>query len=154
MLVAALLALVTAPMALFGILQPAGSLALAIPLIMLAYGGCNTYYGFVYSSIQDIVAPAQRATTMAIYFMAMYLMGASFGPLLTGRLSDWRARVAADAAGSITVTEQFKAIGLQEAMLILPILAVGLASVLWAASRTIVRDIERREAQLGAQAVG
>lgn len=153
LLAAAALALLTAPMALFGILQPAGSLALAVPLIMLAYGGCNTYYGFVYSSIQDIVAPAQRATTMAIYFMAMYLMGASFGPLLTGRLSDWRARVAADAAGSATLTEQFRAIGLQEAMLVLPVLAVALAIVLWAGSRTIGQDIERREARAAAQAV-
>jgi MFS family permease len=153
MLAAAALALFTAPMALFGILQPAGSLALAIPLIMLAYGGCNTYYGFVYSSIQDIVAPSQRATTMAIYFMAMYLMGASFGPLLTGRLSDWRAKVAADAAGSLKVTEQFRAIGLQEAMLILPVLAVALAAVLWAGSRTISQDMDRREASAAAQAL-
>jgi MFS family permease len=153
MLAAAALALFTAPVALFGILQPAGSLLLAIPLIMLAYGGCNTYYGFVYSSIQDIVAPAQRATTMAIYFMAMYLMGASFGPLLTGRLSDWRARVAAEAAGSLTVSERFRATGLQEAMLILPVLAVALAVVLWAGSRTIGADMQQREAKAAAQAV-
>ena len=102
---------------------------------------------------QDIVAPSQRATTMAIYFMAMYLMGASFGPLLTGRLSDWRARVAADAAGSATISEQFRAVGLQEAMLIIPVLAAALAVVLWAGSRTIGRDIERREATVAAQAL-
>ncbi|MBI3680880.1 MAG: MFS transporter [Acidobacteria bacterium] len=145
MLAAALLALATAPLAFFGIRQTAGSLMIALPLIALAYGGCNTYYGFVYSSIQDIVPPSLRGATMAIYFMAMYLLGASFGPLLTGRVSDWRARAAADAAGSSVITEQFKAIGLQEAMLIIPALAVGLAVVLWAGSRTITRDIARRE---------
>jgi hypothetical protein len=90
---------------------------------------------------------------MAIYFMAMYLMGASFGPLLTGRLSDWRARVAAEAAGSLTVTERFRATGLQEAMLILPVLAVALAVVLWAGSRTIGADMQQREAKAAAQAV-
>jgi len=153
MLAASGLALLTAPLSLFGILQPAGSLALTIPLIMLAYGGWNSYYGLVYSSIQEIVAPRQRATTMAIYFMAMYLLGASFGTLVTGRLSDWRARAAAEAAGSASLTEAARAIGLQEAMLILPVLAVALAAVLWAGSRTISNDIRRREASAAAHAV-
>src|SRR2546430_9404478 len=37
----------------------------------------SSYYGLVYSAIQDLVAPNQRGITMAIYFMAMYLCGAS-----------------------------------------------------------------------------
>lgn len=153
MLVAAILALATAPVALAGILTPVGSLAVAIVLLALAYGGCNTYYGFVYSSIQDIVAPAQRGTTMAIYFMAMYLLGASVGPLLTGRISDWRAQVAAAAAGSEKITETFRAIGLREAMLMIPLLAIALAFVLWAGSRTIEKDMQRRESAAAAPAV-
>ena len=72
---------------------------------------------------------AQRGTAMAIYFMAMYLCGASFGPLLTGKLSDLMARRAADAAGALRVTEAFKAIGLQQAMFIIPILSLLLAVV-------------------------
>lgn len=87
---------------------------------------------------------------MAIYFMAMYLCGASFGPILTGRLSDLMARRAADAAGSATVTEAFKAVGLQQAMLIMPALALMLAVVLYVGSRTIGRDMEKR--QIAAQA--
>ncbi|MCC6367196.1 MAG: MFS transporter [Bryobacterales bacterium] len=153
MLAGAALALLTAPVAFFGILQPAGSLLPALALITLAYGGCNSYYGFVYASIQDIVSPAMRGTTMAVYFMAMYLLGASFGPLLTGHVSDWRARVAADAAGSAVITEQFKAVGLQQAMLLIPVLAVGLAFVLWAGSRTIAKDMARREAEAAVHAV-
>lgn len=81
---------------------------------------------------------------MAMYFMAMYLCGASFGPILTGKLSDMMARRAADAAGSAIVTEAFKAVGLQQAMLIMPVLAVLLAVVLYMGSRTIARDMERR----------
>ena len=76
--------------------------------------------------------------------MAMYLCGASFGPILTGKLSDMMARRAADAAGSAIVTEAFKAVGLQQAMLIMPVLAVLLAVVLYMGSRTIAGDMERR----------
>jgi MFS family permease len=101
------------------------------------------YYGFVYSSIQDIVSPSLRGTTMAFYFMVMYLGGASFGSVITGHLSDRMARRAAMAAGSTTVTEVFKAVGLQQAMFIIPAMAVALALVLYAGSRTIARDMER-----------
>jgi MFS family permease len=83
---------------------------------------------------------------MAIYFMAMYMCGASFGPLLTGKLSDVLAHRAAALAGSATVTETFRAIGLQQAMLIIPVLCTALAFVLYMGSRTIIADIERREA--------
>lgn len=153
MLAGAAFALLTAPVAFFGILQRPGSLLPALLLILLAYGCCNSYFGFVYASIQDIVSPAMRGTAMAVYFMAMYLSGGSFGPLLTGHLSDWRARVAAEAAGSAAITEQFKAAGLQQAMLLIPVLAVGLAFVLWAGSRTIAGDMARREAEAAVHAV-
>jgi predicted MFS family arabinose efflux permease len=143
---AAMFALAAVPFACIGILQPAGSLFVAIAFLALTYAVLTTYYGFVYSAIQDIVAPNQRGTTMALYFMAMYMCGASFGPLLTGRLSDVLARRAAVMAGSPAVTEAFRAIGLQQAMLVIPVLSVLLAGVLYAASRTIVADIERREA--------
>jgi MFS family permease len=82
---------------------------------------------------------------MAIYFMAMYLLGASFGPVLTGKLSDILAHRAAAAAGSPVLSETFIATGLQQAMLIIPVLAAVLALVLYLGSRTIVADIARRE---------
>src|SRR5208282_1078443 len=99
-----------------------GHLVAAVVLWTVAYASLNTYYGCVYSSIQDIVAPAQRGATMALYFMAMYLCGASFGPLLTGSLSDLFAHRAAAAAGSAILNDAAKAIGLQEAMLVIPVL--------------------------------
>ncbi len=146
LLAAALFALGGAPLAYFGVIQPDGSLTAAVALLALAYGSCNTYYGLVYSSIQEIVAPALRATTMSIYFMFMYMCGASMGPLLTGAISDWRAKVAAAAAGSEVVTAAHRAVGLQEAMLMIPLLGLLLAIVLYAASMTIARDIAKREA--------
>lgn len=136
------MAIIGAPASYLGIL--AGGVGAAVFFLTFSYATLCTYYGLVYSAIQDIVAPAMRGTAMAIYFMAMYLLGASFGPILTGRLSDMMARRAADAAGAATVTEAFKAVGLQQAMLIMPALAILLAVVLFMGSRTIVGDIEKR----------
>ncbi|HMD39884.1 MAG TPA: MFS transporter [Candidatus Acidoferrum sp.] len=146
MLCAAALAIVAIPFACAGILQPAGSLYMAIVFLAFTYASLTTYYGLVYSAILDIVAPNQRGSAMAIYFMAMYMCGASFGPLLTGKLSDVLAHRAAALAGSASVTETFRAVGLQQAMLIIPVLCVALAFVLYMGSRTIVADIARREA--------
>ena len=145
MLSASAAALVAAPLALIGIRQPAGGAAAAIALIMIAYGFLNMYYGLVYSAIHDIVAPAVRATTMAVYFLAMYLCGASFGPLITGQLSDYLARTAAHAAGAVKVGEAYRAIGLHQAMYVIPVMSVALALVLYAGSRTIAADMARRD---------
>jgi MFS family permease len=142
---AAMLALVAIPLGCIGILQPAGSLNLALTFLALTYAALTTYYGFVYSAIHDIVVPNQRASAMAIYFLAMYMCGASFGPLLTGKLSDMLAHRAASLAGSAVVTEAFRAVGLQQAMLIIPVLCAALAFVLYMGSRTIKSDVERRE---------
>lgn len=142
--IAALAALVAAPVAYFGIRQPYGSLALALPLITLMNGLFNMYYGLVYSSIHDIVAPALRGTGMAVYFLFMYLAGASWGTVIIGGMSDRAARHAAELAGSPNVTEAFKAIGLQHAMLAIPVLSLALAVVLWAGSRTIEKDMKKR----------
>jgi len=87
------------------------------------------YYGLVYAAIQDIVEPSLRGTAMAAYFLAMYLCGASAGPLVTGRLSDHFAR---QAAGAGAVTEAARSIGLHHAMYVIPALSVALAAVLWA----------------------
>jgi predicted MFS family arabinose efflux permease len=140
LLIASLAALAAAPLAYFGIRQPPGKLALTIILLTACYGLLNMYYGLVYASIQDIVAPALRGTTMAIYFLFMYLGGASFGPLLTGKLSDKLAQRSAAATGSPVLTEAAKAIGLQQAMLVIPLLSIALGLVLWAGSRAMLRD--------------
>ena len=136
----AIFTLLGAPFAFFG--ASAAALAPAVVYWTVAYGSLNTYYGLVYSSIQDVVAPTQRGATMALYFMAMYLLGASFGSTITGWLSDHFAR---QAAGAGPITEAARAAGLQQAMLIIPLINVGLAFVLYMGSRTILRDMERRQ---------
>ena len=85
---------------------------------------------------------------MSVYFMFMYLGGASFGPLLTGQLSDHFAFRAATEAGKQLTRDQhdpFRAIGLQQAMIVIPILSAALGIVLYLGSRTIARDMSRRE---------
>ncbi len=123
----------------------AAALSMAVILWTVLYASLNTYYGLVYSAIQDIVSPSQRGTTMALYFMAMYLLGASFGSVITGGLSDHYARVASTLAGSAVITEAARATGLQQAMIVIPIVNVLLAFVLFMGSRTILADMLKRQ---------
>ena len=114
--------------------------------------GCMSmyvYYSTVYATVQDIVEPSLRGTAMAVYFFAMYALGGSLGPLLTGRLSDYMARQAA-AGGAIT--EQFKAIGLHQAMYIIPALELLVGVVLYAGSRTVGRDQQKLQAWMAQEA--
>jgi predicted MFS family arabinose efflux permease len=125
-------AVAAAPLSWWAIRLPGGSAAGAIALLMLAYGLWQTYYGLVYAAIQDIVGPALRGTAMAMYFVAMYLLGGAFGPLLVGSLSD---RFAKAAAGAGAITEAARAAGLHQAMQTIPVVSAALAVVLWIASR-------------------
>lgn len=126
---AAVASLCAAPFAAAAILLPPGSAVAVLCLGMIAYGLLQTYYGLVYSAMHDIVAPELRGTAMSAYLTISYLGGASFGPLLTGRLSDYFAR---HAGG---VPEAAKAIGLHHAMYIIPVLCVALAAVLWGGAK-------------------
>jgi MFS family permease len=146
MRIAAIAALLAVPLSYFGIRQGQAALTLAVVTLTLAYGLLNMYYGLVYASIQDIVAPALRGTSMAVYFLVMYLGGASWGTLIIGKMSDFFALRAAHLAGLEKINEASKAIGLQQALLAIPFLSLLLALVLWAGSKTIEKDILRQQA--------
>jgi MFS family permease len=111
--------------------MPAGSAAGAVWLAMIGYGLLQMYYGLVYAAIQDVAGPAVRGRAMAIYFVVTYLGGASWGPLVTGWLSDFLAHRSGLAA------EASRAVGLHDAMYLIPALAVVLAAVLWQAGRRV-----------------
>jgi MFS family permease len=118
--------------------------------MMLMGAGCALMYGYystVYSTIQDVIEPSLRGTAMALYFFAMYVLGASLGPYGTGLASDFFTSRTASAAGVTSLTQQalepFRAAGLHSAMYIIPTLGVFLTLVLFAASRTVTRDMER-----------
>jgi len=142
-LVAAIAMLLATPCIYFAIEQPAG----AVPTFMLLMGSGSllmfVYYAGVYAAIQEVIEPALRGTAMALYFCAMYVFGASFGPPITGWLSDHLARKAMAQAGATAMTEQFKAAGLHHAMYLIPLLCLVLGFVLLAAARAMPADVER-----------
>ena len=102
------------------------------------------YYVTVYPAIQDVVAPNLRATAMALYFFAMYILGGAFGPLIVGALSDHYAQQAMAEAGASVMAEAFKAEGLHRALLYaVPLVSFALSLVLFAGARTVARDMEK-----------
>ncbi len=146
LLVAASCMALAAPCIFLALNQPKGA---TLPFTALMMAGTMTmyvYYATVYAAIQDVIAPGLRGTAVAIYFCAMYILGASLGPLATGMLSDHFAHQAMIAAGATTMTEAFKAIGLHSAMYAIPILAALASAVLFAASRTVENDIRKQSA--------
>jgi MFS family permease len=122
-----------------GLQQPAGDLAGVIAWLLPACLLFYVYYPGVYAAIQDIVEPALRGTAMAVYFFVMYLL-AAFGPVITGGVSDYFANQAAAADGVARVGDWHKAVGLHQAMYLIPALGVLLVGALFVASRTVLKD--------------
>ena len=143
---------IAAPCIYFALNQPPGA---TVGFMLLMGTGSMlmfVYYSCVYAAIQDVIEPALRGTAMALYFFAMYVLGASLGPIGTGILSDHFAKKAMTAAGATAMTEQFKATGLHSAMYVIPLICALLAVVLFAASRTVSADMEKLRKWLREQA--
>jgi len=156
------------PFMFLGLMRPSGDILGFALLMGTGVGVMFAYYSTVYSTIHDVVEPSLRGTAMALYFCAMYLLGASLGPVGTGLASDYFTFQAASAAGAVQplpfgalmfaelrslageakgfdlrALEPFRAQGLHTAMYIVPTLAAILAVVLFAASRTVKKDVAR-----------
>jgi MFS family permease len=141
LLTPAIALLISAPCIFFALNLRSGELGVFVALAgvgsMLGY----IYYSGVYAAVQDVVEPSLRGTAMALYFFAMYLLGGSFGPVLTGKLSDYFARRTMMVAGGGVMTEAFRAVGLHRAMYVIPLCSMVLAAVLFAASFTVEADM-------------
>ena len=150
MLVGAFAILLSIPTVYMALSVPKGDAAVFLILMGLACALMYFYYSTVYSTIQDITEPGLRGTAMAMYFFAMYVLGASVGPWGIGLLSDFFTKRAAQAANAVDLTqaslEPFRADGLHSAMYVIPILGVILTLVLFAASRTVTKDVEKLQA--------
>jgi predicted MFS family arabinose efflux permease len=138
MLVAACSMALAVPCIFVALSQPKGATLPFMAFMSLGTMAMYVYYPTVYSAIQDVIAPHLRGTAVAIYFCAMYVLGASLGPVGTGILSDYFARQAMFAAGATTMNESFKAAGLHTAMYAIPLLA-GLASIVLFAGTVSMR---------------
>jgi predicted MFS family arabinose efflux permease len=139
---------IAAPCIFLALHQPKGAIAAFMVLMAIGTMTMFVYYATVYAAIQDVIEPRLRGTAVAIYFCAMYVFGASLGPLGMGMLSDHFAHRAMAAAGAGAMTEAFKAAGLHSAMYAIPVLAVLAALVLFAGSRTVEADIRKQERAL------
>jgi MFS family permease len=162
---------ICAPLMFLALRRPGGEVWTFALLMGTACGVMYAYYATVYATIHDVVEPSLRGTAMALYFCAMYLLGASLGPVGTGLASDYFTFQAASAAGAVRplpfgtlmlaelrglvgeskgidlrALEPFRAEGLHTAMYLVPTLALVLAVVLFAASRTVSRDVEKLQA--------
>lgn len=147
LLVGALAILASVPLIFAALGRPPGDTSSLIVLMGLGCAAMYAYYSTVYSTIQDVIEPGLRGTAMALYFFAMYVLGASLGPLGTGLVSDFFTARAARAAGLVDLTQQtlepFRGPGLHAAMYIIPALGLLLALVLFAGSRTVAADMEK-----------
>jgi MFS family permease len=141
---------IAAPSIFFALSQPKGSIAAFMVLMAIGTMTMYVYYATVYAAIQDLIEQRLRGTAVAIYFCGMYVLGASFGPLGLGLLSDHFAHQAMRDSGATAMTEPFKAIGLHSAMYAIPVLAVLASLVLFAASRTVENDIRNQQRVHGA----
>ena len=137
MLAASAAALAAAPLALWSVMQPAGSWVAAIVLMCAAYGLLNMYYGTVYSA-----APGYRGARAARHRHVDLLHGDvsvrgffRAGADRQAERHDGPPR--RELAGSSAITEAARATGLQQAMFVIPVLSLGLALVLYAGSRTV-----------------
>jgi predicted MFS family arabinose efflux permease len=171
MIVGTVAIVICAPLMFLGLSRPAGDVVGFALLMGLGSGVMFAYYSTVYSTIHDVVEPSLRGTAMALYFFAMYVLGASMGPVGTGLASDYFTFQKASVAGAVEplrfgalmsaelrslvgeskgfdvrALEPFRADGLHTAMYIVPLLATLLALVLFAASRTVKNDVARLQA--------
>ncbi|HMD34820.1 MAG TPA: MFS transporter [Vicinamibacterales bacterium] len=176
LIVGAVAVAICAPLMFLGLTRVSGDVWMFALLMGSGCGVMYAYYSTVYSTIHDVVEPALRGTAMAMYFCAMYLLGASLGPVGTGLVSDYFTFQAASAAGKVApmpfgsivaaefrslvgeskgfdlrALEPFRAEGLHTAMYIVPMLAVLLAIVLFAASRTVKNDVAKLQAWMKEQ---
>ncbi len=144
---------ISVPLIYFGLGRPVGDVGSLVLLLSLGCGVMYVYYSTVYATVQDVIEPSLRATAMALYFFAMYILGAALGPYATGVLSDHYIVQAAQADGVALdglaeadyrkALDPYRGAGLHRAMYVIPILNLLLCLVLFAGATTVRRDVQR-----------
>jgi MFS family permease len=114
--VAAVTLLLSGPILWFGLSRPPGDVLSVLLILTVGWLLVFSYYVAVYAALQDVVPQNLVATTMAVYFLFMYLLGAAFGTTLTGYLSDVFAKQLIAAQGAGISLDMAKALGLQQSL--------------------------------------
>ena len=118
-------------------------IGLFVALFSLGWLFAYNFYTCVYTAIQDVIEPRLRATAMALYFAGLYLLGGGLGPIAVGLLSDHFSSSAMLAAGALEMSETFKAVGLHDALYLVPVALLLTMLALLQASRHFVGDAQR-----------
>lgn len=119
---------------------------LFIALFGLGWLFSYAFFTCVYTALQDVVEPRLRATAMALYFIFLYLLGGGLGPIVVGLLSDHFSHLAMLAAGAGQMTEAFRAVGLHDAMLLIPLSLLLSMLALLMGARSYAADAHRQSA--------
>lgn len=128
-------ALLATPLLWLAIEQPRGNAWGFASYLFAAVVSIYLYYSTVYAAIHDLVPDDMRGTAMSVYFFVFYLFTA-LGLMFFGRLSD--AMAARSLETGVSVVES-RAIGLHDAMYVMPLFCALLVVVLFIASRTASR---------------
>jgi len=134
-----------------GVALLAGRIEAGLFVVLFSVGWLFSYSFFTcaLTAVQDVIEPRLRATAMALFFAALYLLGGGLGPIAVGLLSDHYAQVAMLAAGMNVMNETFKAQGLHGAMLLIPAALLVTMFALLMASRFFVADANAMRRGLG-----
>ena len=132
--------LLAAPLLWLALEQPRGAASGFAGCLFAAVLAIYFYYSTVYAAIHDLVPSGMRGMAMSVYFFVFYMFTA-IGLVFFGRLSD--AMAARARATGITAAES-RALGLHDAMYVMPVFCAVLAVVLYVASRSARRDASGR----------
>ena len=140
-------ALLATPLLWLAIEQPRGNAWGFASYLLAAVVSIYLYYSTVYAAIHDLVPDDMRGTAMSVYFFVFYLFTA-LGLMFFGRLSDAMAARALETGVSVV---ESRAVGLHDAMYVMPLFCALLVVVLFIASRTASRALH--DANLHASSV-
>ncbi len=134
-------ALLAGPLFWLALEQPRGN---AWGFALLAFSGTIAvylYYSTVYAAIHDLVPAGIRGMAMSVYFFVFYIFTA-LGLVFFGKLSDTMAGRA--LATGVTAAES-RALGLHDALYVMPLFCALLVVVLQLAMRAAARDFTARQ---------
>jgi len=140
--------LAAAPATYFALTQPRDSMWAFAVLFGFGWLLYYSYYNTTYAALQDVVEPRLRATALAIYFAGMYVLGGSSGPTIVGGLSDKLAHRAMDAAGATEMTPDFRAIGLHDSLVLIPVMFLITGVAMFLASTTFTKDAQKMQDEI------